>query len=349
MDIGNLGFGIGYGVFGNWILGIWVWELDIGNFPPGTCSGGAQSLACGTWGRAWWPEGTAGLDDLRGLSPPNQSHNYPTLHPIPGPQTPPGTCGCNPSWRAARARPPSCSAPWTATPPPSSPCSEGDTRWPPAPPGEVTPPGRASGCPLLPTRCAWNSGKPPRKMRVNTSARHGATSVSPARPSRSACRVRRGTTGDTPRGVLKGAGAHPGCESGAGGSKGKNAAKSSRLPAATKVLVRPSAEVAEGTQVTLTCQAPRAPPGTVYAWFKNGRWVTEGPEPSLELRGHRSDAGLYGCRAGRGPRAAPAALSVLCELGGRHLRGEGTGRGHRDAPPPRGRGCPVCVATSRWR
>ncbi|NXF27314.1 SN protein, partial [Rhodinocichla rosea] len=80
---------------------------------------------------------------------------------------------------------------------------------------------------------------------------------------------------------------------------------------ATRVLVRPSAEVAEGTEVTLTCQAPQAQPGTLYTWFKNGRWVTEGPEPSLALRGHRSDAGLYGCRAGRGPRAPPVALAVL--------------------------------------
>ncbi|NWV90021.1 SN protein, partial [Machaerirhynchus nigripectus] len=80
---------------------------------------------------------------------------------------------------------------------------------------------------------------------------------------------------------------------------------------ATRVLVRPSAEVPEGTEVTLTCQAPHAQPGTLYAWFKNGLWVTEGPEPSLRLRGHRSDAGLYGCRAGRGPRAPPAALTVL--------------------------------------
>ncbi|NXH07240.1 SN protein, partial [Loxia leucoptera] len=80
---------------------------------------------------------------------------------------------------------------------------------------------------------------------------------------------------------------------------------------ATRVLVRPSAEVAEGTEVTLTCQAPHAQPGTLYTWFKNGRWVTEGPEPSLGLRGHRSDAGLYGCRAGRGPRAPPVALAVL--------------------------------------
>ncbi|XP_039579965.1 sialoadhesin [Passer montanus] len=80
---------------------------------------------------------------------------------------------------------------------------------------------------------------------------------------------------------------------------------------ATRVLVRPSAEVAEGTEVTLTCQAPHAQPGTLYTWFKNGRWVAEGAEPSLGLRGHRSDAGLYGCRAGRGPRAPPVALAVL--------------------------------------
>ncbi|NXY11867.1 SN protein, partial [Pteruthius melanotis] len=80
---------------------------------------------------------------------------------------------------------------------------------------------------------------------------------------------------------------------------------------ATRVLVRPSAEVPEGTEVTLTCQAPPAQPGTLYTWFKNGHWVTEAPEPSLRLRGHRSDAGLYGCQAGRGSRAPPAALAVL--------------------------------------
>ncbi|NXT72726.1 SN protein, partial [Chaetops frenatus] len=79
----------------------------------------------------------------------------------------------------------------------------------------------------------------------------------------------------------------------------------------TRVLVRPSAEVPEGTEVTLTCQAPHMLPGTLYTWFKNGQWVTEGPEPSLELRGHRSDAGLYSCRVGRGPQAPPAALTVL--------------------------------------
>ncbi|NXQ57820.1 SN protein, partial [Anthoscopus minutus] len=80
---------------------------------------------------------------------------------------------------------------------------------------------------------------------------------------------------------------------------------------ATRVLVRPSAEVPEGTEVTLTCQAPHAQPGTLYTWFKNGLWVTEGPDPSLGLRAHRSDAGLYGCQAGRGPRSPPASLAVL--------------------------------------
>ncbi|NXH34199.1 SN protein, partial [Myiagra hebetior] len=80
---------------------------------------------------------------------------------------------------------------------------------------------------------------------------------------------------------------------------------------ASRVLVRPSAEVPEGTEVTLTCQDPHAQPGTLYTWFKNGQWATEGPEPSLRLRGHRSDSGLYGCQAGRGLRAPPAALAVL--------------------------------------
>ncbi|NXR18875.1 SN protein, partial [Cinclus mexicanus] len=80
---------------------------------------------------------------------------------------------------------------------------------------------------------------------------------------------------------------------------------------ATRVLVRPSAEVPEGTEVTLTCQAPHAQPGTLYTWFKNGRWVTEGPEPSLRLRGHRSDAGLYGCQAGRDAPQVPSFVALV--------------------------------------
>ncbi|XP_027488391.1 sialoadhesin-like, partial [Corapipo altera] len=78
-----------------------------------------------------------------------------------------------------------------------------------------------------------------------------------------------------------------------------------------RVVVRPSAEVAEGTEVTLTCQAPRAAPGSPYRWFRNGQWLAEGLAASLGLRGRRSDAGLYSCQAGRGHRAPPAALRVL--------------------------------------
>ncbi|NXM28872.1 SN protein, partial [Oxyruncus cristatus] len=80
---------------------------------------------------------------------------------------------------------------------------------------------------------------------------------------------------------------------------------------AVRVVVRPSAEVPEGTEVTLTCQDPHAPPGTLYTWFRNGQWVAEGLGASLGLRGRRSDAGLYSCQAGRGHRAPPAALRVL--------------------------------------
>ncbi|XP_065489801.1 sialoadhesin [Caloenas nicobarica] len=84
---------------------------------------------------------------------------------------------------------------------------------------------------------------------------------------------------------------------------------------AVRVLVRPSAEVPEGTDVTLTCRAAGAPPGTLYSWYKNGRWVAEGPDPALALPAARpADAGSYGCQAGgaqRGRRAPPAVLRVL--------------------------------------
>ncbi|XP_042663855.1 LOW QUALITY PROTEIN: sialoadhesin-like [Tyto alba] len=86
------------------------------------------------------------------------------------------------------------------------------------------------------------------------------------------------------------------------------------------VVVRPSAEVPEGTDVTLTCRAGGAPPGTLYIWSKNGRWLAEGPGATLALPGvQRTDAGAYGCQAGRGVRgrrAPPAALRVLWLRGG---------------------------------
>ncbi|NXT86780.1 SN protein, partial [Anhinga rufa] len=84
---------------------------------------------------------------------------------------------------------------------------------------------------------------------------------------------------------------------------------------AVRVVVRPSAEVPEGTDVTLTCQDTGARPGTLYTWYKNGRWLAEGLDASLALAGaRRTDAGAYACQAGRGlrgHRAPPAALRVL--------------------------------------
>ncbi|NXJ96850.1 SN protein, partial [Corythaixoides concolor] len=82
-----------------------------------------------------------------------------------------------------------------------------------------------------------------------------------------------------------------------------------------RVDVRPSAEVPEGTGVTLTCRDASAPPGTVYTWYKDGRWVAEGPAASLPLpAARRTDSGVYSCQAGgagSARRAPPAALRVL--------------------------------------
>ncbi|XP_014822211.1 PREDICTED: sialoadhesin [Calidris pugnax] len=52
---------------------------------------------------------------------------------------------------------------------------------------------------------------------------------------------------------------------------------------AVRVVVRPSAEVPEGTEVRLTCRDAGARPGTVYTWYKNGRWLAEGLGASLLL------------------------------------------------------------------
>lgn len=88
-------------------------------------------------------------------------------------------------------------------------------------------------------------------------------------------------------------------------------------PPAVRVVVRPGSEVHEGTEVTLSCEDVGAQLGTVYAWFKNGRWLQEGPGAALLLRAARStDAGAYSCQArtgARSRRAPPAALRVLCE------------------------------------
>ncbi|XP_056217170.1 sialoadhesin isoform X1 [Falco biarmicus] len=84
---------------------------------------------------------------------------------------------------------------------------------------------------------------------------------------------------------------------------------------AIRVVVRPSAEVPEGTDVMLTCRDAGTRPGTIYSWYKNGRWLAEGLDASLALHAaRRTDAGAYACQVGRGlrgRRAPPAALRVL--------------------------------------
>ncbi|KAM6076796.1 sialoadhesin [Chlamydotis macqueenii] len=84
---------------------------------------------------------------------------------------------------------------------------------------------------------------------------------------------------------------------------------------AVRVELRPSAEVLEGTEVTLTCRELGAHPGPPYTWYRNGRWLAEGLDASLVLPAARpADAGAYACQAGRGQRgrrAPPAALRVL--------------------------------------
>ncbi|NXH74141.1 SN protein, partial [Hydrobates tethys] len=82
--------------------------------------------------------------------------------------------------------------------------------------------------------------------------------------------------------------------------------------------VEPSPEVPEGTTATMTCSAvPWVGEEANYTWYKNSRWLREGPAGSLVLaRVSSADAGSYRCRASgtRGSAAsAPLSLSVLCE------------------------------------
>ncbi|NXQ25728.1 SN protein, partial [Alaudala cheleensis] len=91
-----------------------------------------------------------------------------------------------------------------------------------------------------------------------------------------------------------------------GGKYGCTASNALGNASATKVLVtrgaglriQPSAEVAEGTAVTLTCLGTGdTAEQPLYAWFRNGRRLRESSSPTLEFPSVRGDdAGAFQCQ-----------------------------------------------------
>ncbi|NXU30610.1 SN protein, partial [Thalassarche chlororhynchos] len=70
------------------------------------------------------------------------------------------------------------------------------------------------------------------------------------------------------------------------------------LARATEVLIQPSAEVQEGTVVTLTCLgAWGAVEETLYTWYRNSKRLRESSSPTLRFPSVRGeDAGAFQCR-----------------------------------------------------
>ncbi|XP_027526488.1 sialoadhesin-like, partial [Neopelma chrysocephalum] len=70
------------------------------------------------------------------------------------------------------------------------------------------------------------------------------------------------------------------------------------LARAAELLIQPSAEVPEGTAVTLTCVGTGEAAGEpLYAWYRNGQRLREGPAPTLRFPSVRGeDAGAFQCR-----------------------------------------------------
>lgn len=82
-----------------------------------------------------------------------------------------------------------------------------------------------------------------------------------------------------------------------------------------RVVIQPGPDVREGDHITLTCEDASARPSTIYTWYKNTKWLAEGPGSSLTIRGAAgTDAGSYSCTAhnDRGRRTSlPTTLRVL--------------------------------------
>ncbi|XP_067389585.1 sialoadhesin isoform X2 [Emydura macquarii macquarii] len=82
-----------------------------------------------------------------------------------------------------------------------------------------------------------------------------------------------------------------------------------------RVVIQPGPDVREGDLVTLICEDTSGRPSTIYTWYKNTKWLAEGPAGSLTLHGAAgTDAGSYSCTAhhdGGRRTSLPAALRVL--------------------------------------
>ncbi|NWS14807.1 SN protein, partial [Pachyramphus minor] len=89
-----------------------------------------------------------------------------------------------------------------------------------------------------------------------------------------------------------------------------SAAKALLSPAA-ELLIQPSAEVPEGTAVTLTCVGPGDTAGEpLYTWYRNGKRLREGPAPTLRFPSVRGDdAGAFQCRV-RGSNSSDTSGAV---------------------------------------
>uniref|UniRef100_K7FS18 Sialic acid binding Ig like lectin 1 n=1 Tax=Pelodiscus sinensis TaxID=13735 RepID=K7FS18_PELSI len=84
-------------------------------------------------------------------------------------------------------------------------------------------------------------------------------------------------------------------------------------PSAVRVRIEPSQEIQEGAAVNVTCVVASWLGGeTNYTWYKNSKWLQDGPASSLHLdRVTSTDTGSYHCRAeGRTGRATSALLSL---------------------------------------
>ncbi|XP_066428960.1 sialoadhesin [Eleutherodactylus coqui] len=85
-------------------------------------------------------------------------------------------------------------------------------------------------------------------------------------------------------------------------------------PQSARLKVAPSEEIYEGQSVTLTCEVPRMD-NITYTWYKNNKWLHEGPEKIYVLNNvSSSETGSYHCLANhwRGNRSSPlVGISVL--------------------------------------